>query len=193
MAVILIHCLDLEWHPNTEPSYIWAYFWPSKSTIQIPIMRICPIAEWSVIQTTIWIMDKIVRYSDAIWIPDILSAVVIWIPGFIGQAARYSKVRNLNGSVILNVRYSDPHCIIKFYNFFGPIVISFFNCVKQSFKGIFQRIYRWWKIRVVSSGIFLFHFARFSSNGVYFNGLKLSVCDVIVSQKGSYTSLVSAR
>ena len=39
---------------------------PDKFGIQI--MGICLIVERSVVQTTIWKMDKIVRYSDTIWI-----------------------------------------------------------------------------------------------------------------------------
>ena len=39
--------------------------------------------------------------------------------------------------------------------------------------------------KVVSIVIFLSHFVRFSYTGVCFDGLKLSVSDVIVSQKGS--------
>ena len=49
------------------------------------------------------------------------------------------------------------------------------------------------KIGVVSIEIFLFRFARFSSNGVYFNGLKLSVCDFIVKKVLILVQLVLAK
>ena len=55
---------------------------------------------------------------------------------------------------------------------------------------LYQRAKNWnfhlKSILVVSIEIFPSHFCMFSYNGVYFDGLKLSVSDIIASQKGSY-------
>ena len=57
-------------------------------------MGICPIVEWSVIQTTIWITDKIVLYSDHHLNTEL-------------PTVRYSD-HHLN-TELPTVRYSDHH------------------------------------------------------------------------------------
>ena len=132
-------------------------------------MGICPIVDWSIIQTTIWITDKSVFYSDAICIPkcywaseyQTICQLFICPINFIGKAARYHRVRNSNGSVIWMSGIQIPSVHIKTIVFTNMQPVPLARAAGRQLNWLFQVMTPDWtlllvyKILTFSDGAFI--------------------------------------